>query len=106
MQVNITGHGVEVTPAIRAYAMEKLDRLKRRGDNITTINLILDIEKVQQIAKATLHVTGAEIHARSEAGDLYSAIDTLVDKLSNQLIKHKEKMQNHQGRPDYPETEE
>jgi|SRR6185312_10353566 len=91
MQINITGHGLQVTPALRTYAMEKLDRLKKHGDRITTVNVILDVEKLQQIAKATIHMAGAELHARSEAVDLYSAIDLLTDKLSHQITKHKEK---------------
>jgi putative sigma-54 modulation protein len=98
MQINITGHNVEVTPALRTYATEKLERLKKRGDNITNINVIFDVEKVQQIAKATLHVSGADIHAKSESADLYSAIDLLIDKLEHQVTKHKEKMKNHHHR--------
>ena len=95
MQINITGHGIEVTPAIRNYATEKLERLTRRGDRINSINLILDVEKLQQVAKATIHVAGAEFHASSKEVDLYSAIDTLVDKLNHQIIKHKEKLKDH-----------
>lgn len=95
MQINITGHGIELTPAIRTYTTEKLDRLKRRGDAITTVNVIFDIGKNQQIAKATLHVSGADLHAESESENLYSAIDILVDKLEHQVIKHKEKMKDH-----------
>ena len=98
MQIHITGHGVQVTPALRTYATEKLERLKNRGDNITSINMVLDVEKVQQIAKATVHLAGAEIHGRSESVDLYSAIDLLVDKLNHQIIKHKEKMKGHRSK--------
>lgn len=98
MQINITGHGIQLTPALRDYANEKLTRLKRHSDNITSINLILDIEKLQQIAKATVHIPGVELHAHSESSDLYSAIDTLIDKLDNQIKKHKEKIKNHHHR--------
>lgn len=97
MQINITGHGVQVTPALRNYATEKLERLTKRGDKITSINMILDVEKIQQIAKATIHLAGAEIHASSKSEDLYSAIDLLVDKLNQQITKHKEKLKSHQG---------
>lgn len=95
MQINITGDGVEVTDALRNYATEKLDRLTRRGDKITSINLIFDVEKLNQIAKATVHAPGAEFHAHSESTDLYSAIDTLIDKLDQQIKKHKEKLKQH-----------
>lgn len=95
MQINITGHGIEITPAIRSYTTEKFDRLKRRADHISSVNIIFDVEKLQQIAKATLYLHGTEIHARSESADLYSAIDLLIDKLTNQVTKHKEKQKDH-----------
>jgi putative sigma-54 modulation protein len=95
MQINFTGHHVDVTPAIRNYTTEKFERLKPLGDKITSVNVIFDVEKIMQIAKATLHVSGAEIHARSESEDLYSAIDLLVDKLKQQMTKHKEKQKDH-----------
>lgn len=98
MQIHISGHGVQVTSALRTYAIEKLERLKNRGDNITSINMVLDVEKVIQIAKATIHLAGAEIHASAESSDLYSAIDLLVDKLNHQIIKHKEKMKTHRNK--------
>lgn len=98
MHINITGHGVEITPALRDYTNEKLDKLKKRGDSISNINVVLDVEKMQQIAKATLHLAGTDIHARSESEDLYSAIDMLIDKLNHQIIKHKEKQKNHRER--------
>ena len=97
MQINITGHGVQVTPALRNYANEKLERLTKRGDKITSINVILDVEKIHQIAKATIYLAGTEIHASSKSEDLYSAIDLLVDKLNQQITKHKEKIKSHQG---------
>lgn len=97
MQINITGHGVQVTPALHNYVTEKLDRLKKRGDTLTHVSVVLDVEKLEQIAKATIHVAGAEIHASAKSTDLYSAIDSLIDKLSQQVIKHKEKLKAHQG---------
>ncbi len=98
MQIDITGHGIEITPALRSYTNEKLDRLKRRVDQITSIHVIFGVEKLQQIAKATVHVYGNDIHARSESADLYSAIDSLVDKLTQQVTKHKEKLKDHHGK--------
>lgn len=95
MQINITGDNVQLTEAIRNYVNEKFERLTRRGDNITNIRVVFGVEKVNQIAKATLHLAGLDIHASSESTDLYSAIDNLVDKLSHQITKHKEKMKDH-----------
>ncbi|KTC82440.1 ribosome hibernation promoting factor [Legionella cherrii] len=95
MQINITGHHIDVTPALRAYTEEKFDKLERHFDHITSINVVLNVEKLRQIAEATVHVTKGELHASSESDDLYAAIDNLIDKLERQLSKHKEKILNH-----------
>ncbi|MCE0724710.1 MULTISPECIES: ribosome hibernation promoting factor [Legionella] len=95
MQINITGHHIDVTPALRAFTEEKFDKLERHFDQIKSINVVLNVEKLRQIAEATVHVTKGELHASSESDDLYAAIDTLIDKLERQLTKHKEKSHKH-----------
>ena len=95
MQINFTGHRMNVTPALKAFAQEKFEKLERHFDKITSINVIFDVEKLRQIAEATILVSKAELHASSESDDMYSAIDLLIDKLNKQLIKHKEKTQGH-----------
>jgi len=95
MQINITGHHIDVTPALRAFTEEKFDKLERHFDHIRSIKVGLNVEKLRQIAEATVHVTKGELHAGAESEDLYTAIDTLIDKLERQLSKHKEKNQHH-----------
>lgn len=95
MQINFTGHGMEVTTALRTFTQEKFDKLERHFDKITAINVIFDVEKLRQIAEATILVNKGELHASAESEDMYAAIDELVDKLDRQLIKHKEKMRDH-----------
>lgn len=109
MQMNITGHRMDVTPAIRAFTEEKFERLERHFDHITAIHIVFDVEKLRQIAEATVFVAKGELHASSESEDLYAAIDSLVDKLNRQLMKHKEKLLHlrAQGNPrDLHEEEE
>lgn len=95
MNLNITGHHVEVTPAINDYVKAKLDRVIRHFDNVTSVHVVLSVEKLKQKAEVTLHVKGKDIHADSVESDLYAAIDTLADKLDRQVVKHKEKISNH-----------
>ncbi|WP_298448247.1 ribosome hibernation promoting factor [uncultured Marinobacter sp.] len=102
MQLNISGRHVELTPALKDYVAEKFERLERHFDHISNCQVTLEVEKVRQIADATLHVVGGEIHAKAENEDMYAAIDGLVDKLDRQILKHKEKnvdrMQGHTAR--------
>ena len=95
MQINVSGHHVEVTPALRDYVGSKFSRLKRHFNQITNTNVTLIVEKQIQKAEANVHVAGADLFAISESDDMYAAIDTLTDKLDRQLIKHKEKSKNH-----------
>lgn len=96
MQVNITGHQLEVTDALRDYVNEKFVRLERHYDKITSANVILSVEKLKQQVDATLLIAGGEIVGNAEHEDMYAAIDLLVDKLDRQLIKHKEKLLDRQ----------
>ncbi|ASQ46948.1 ribosome hibernation-promoting factor, HPF/YfiA family [Legionella clemsonensis] len=95
MQISFTGHNVEVTPALRAFTVDKFNKLDRHFDKITSVHVVFDIEKLSQIAEATIQVAKGEFHARAESEDLYAAIDALIDKLDRQLIKHKEKIREH-----------
>ncbi|HRJ53384.1 MAG TPA: ribosome-associated translation inhibitor RaiA [Candidatus Thiothrix moscowensis] len=95
MQLEITGHHLEVTDSMSTYIREKSDRLKRHFDKVMNIHFILEVEKQRHKAEATLHVSGNHIFADAHAEDMYAAIDSLVDKLDRQIVKHKEKLKNH-----------
>ena len=95
MQITISGHHVEVTPALREYVLTKFDRLQRHSEHITNTDVTLIVEKLVQKAEANVHVSGADIFAVAESEDMYAAIDSLADKLDRQLIKHKEKHRRH-----------
>ena len=95
MQVNITGHHIEVTEALKNYVNEKFQRLERHFGNVIDSHVILSVEKLVQKAEATVHVNGANLFAMEEHSDLYAAIDGLIDKLDRQTIKHKEKQNGH-----------
>ncbi|MFT5709957.1 MAG: putative sigma-54 modulation protein [Halioglobus sp.] len=95
MQLNVSGHHVEVTAPMREYVDSKFERLQRHFDQITNIEVTLIVEKLTQKAEATLHISGADIFAAADSEDMYAAIDALADKLDRQLIKHKEKSRGH-----------
>ncbi|GAL19303.1 ribosome hibernation promoting factor [Vibrio maritimus] len=95
MQIQITGHHVDLTDSMQDYVHSKFQKLERFFEHINNIHVVLKVEKLNQIAEATLHVNQAEIHAASNDESMYAAIDSLVDKLTRQLNKHKEKLSNH-----------
>ena len=91
MQLNITGHHVDVSPAVRRHVGTKLARLERHFDHVIDIHCILTTERLDYRAEATVHLEGGTIHADAVAEGMYAAIDGLVDKLDRQVKKHKEK---------------
>jgi putative sigma-54 modulation protein len=92
MQINLTGHHVDITPALREYVGTKFERLERHFDHVINVHVVLTVEKLAQKAEATIHISGAAVHADAQHEDMYAAIDGLTDKLDRQVLKHKEKI--------------
>jgi putative sigma-54 modulation protein len=95
MNLQLTGHHLEITPAIRGYVTSKLERLTRHFDQVIDVNVIMSVDKLQQRIEANVHVPGSDIFCESIDADLYAAIDGLVDKLDRKIIRHKEKIADH-----------
>ena len=97
MQIEISGHNVEITDALRAYVNEKMQRIERHFENLTSAHFVLKLEKLIHSAEGTIHVGGRTnpIHAEADAEDMYAAIDELSDKLDRQVRRHKSKVTDH-----------
>lgn len=105
MQMNITGQHIDITPALRDYVNDKLGRIERHFDHVTNAHVVLCVEKLRNMAEATVHISGAKLFADAEEEDMYAAIDALVDKLDRQIKKHKEKLTNHRNTADTLKTQ-
>jgi len=100
MNLSISGHHLEVTPALREYVLTKLERVTRHFDQVVDITVLLSVEKNKekerrQKAEVTVHVKGKDIFVEHANEDLYAAIDQLMDKLDRQVCRHKDKLQDH-----------
>ena len=95
MNLHLTGHHIEITPAIRGYVAGKLERVTHHFDHVIDVNIILSVEKLQRRIEASVHVRGKDIFCENADGDMYAAIDGLIDKLDRTIIKHKEKSLEH-----------
>jgi putative sigma-54 modulation protein len=92
MQFQLTGQQIEVTPALRAHAESRLDRLTRLDDRCQGLSMVLSIDKLQHCAEATLSTSGAALHAAACGADMYASIDMVFDKLAAQLRRHRDKI--------------
>ena len=98
MQLNVSGHHVEITDSLRGYVESKVERLERHFDLVSDVHCILTVEKMRHKAEAKVNVNGGTIFAETTEDDMYAAIDGLVDKLDRQVRKHKEKLVDHHAR--------
>ncbi|MFD1558997.1 ribosome hibernation-promoting factor, HPF/YfiA family [Paraburkholderia silviterrae] len=101
MNLKISGHHLEVTPALREYVITKLDRVLRHFDQVIDGNVVLSVDNhkekdKRQKVEVNLHLKGKDIFVESANGDMYAAIDLMVDKLDRQVVRHKDRLQGHQ----------
>ena len=94
MQLNVTGHHVDVTTSMKGYVEKKLDRIVRHSDHIIDVHCILTVEKLRHKAEATVLLNGGSLRRR-RGENMYAAIDALADKLDRRVKKHKEKLSDH-----------
>lgn len=99
MQINLTGKNIQITDPLRSYVNGKFKRITRHFDEVIDIHVVLDVEKLEQRAEATINTRGKSIFADSKQRDMYAAIDMLIDKLDRQILKHKEKIRDHHALP-------
>ena len=104
MNLTISGHHLEVTPALREYVLTKLDRITRHFDDIVDVTVLLTVENLKekerrQKAVVTLHMKGKDIFVEQAHEDLYAAVDQLMDKLDRQVVRHKDRLQDHHHSP-------
>ena len=95
MNLNLTGHHLDITPALRDYVVAKLDRVTRHFDHVIDVTVVLSVDKLQHRVEVNLHTRGKDIHVEAVEPDMYAAIDALIDKLDRQVLKHKEKRETH-----------
>jgi putative sigma-54 modulation protein len=96
MLIDITGNHIEITPALREHITKKLQKIEQKFPKITHMHVVLSIDnQYQHKAEVTAHLFGTDFHAHDTSEDMYASIDKMVEKLSKQIIKHKEKLKNH-----------
>jgi putative sigma-54 modulation protein len=100
MNLTISGHHLEVTPALRTYVTSKLGRITRHFDQVVDVKVLLTVEKQKekekrQRAECNIRVKGSDLYAESAHEDLYAAVDELVDKMDRQVVRHKDRLQEH-----------
>lgn len=97
MQLNLSGHHIDITPALRNYVSKKLERIERHFDNLMNVHVVFSVEKLRQKVEVTLSIGKTTLYADAGNENMYAAIDEVADKLDRQVIKYKEKSQDHRA---------
>lgn len=95
MNLNISGHHMDLTDALRDYVSSKMQRIERHFDHVIDAEIVLEVKKARRTAEATLLLSGTKLHAEATQDDMYAAIDLMIDKLDSQTRKFKEKRRDH-----------
>ncbi len=98
MNLKVSGHHLDVTPAIQGYIEEKMARIARHFDQVMDVDIILSVDKLQQKVEAKVHLSGKDLYCESIDADMYAAIDGLADKLDRVVLKHKERLVDHHNK--------
>jgi len=93
MNLNLTGRHLEITPALRQHVTDKITKLKNHFDGVMEVTVVLSVDKLRQKAEGSVHLSGKNVFVDAEDDNMYVAIDSMVDKLDRQIIKHKEKFE-------------
>lgn len=102
MHVIVTFRHMPSSDALRTYAEEKTERVQKYLSEPIEVHWVLSVEKIRHIADASIVANGVTIKAEESTGDMYSAIDAVLDKLEKQVRKHKEKIKDHKPHTDEP----
>jgi putative sigma-54 modulation protein len=96
--ITVTGRNVMVTDAMKDYAIEKISKIERFSNRIIDVVVTMDIQKFEHRVDIVLKVNHIKIKSQAITNDMYASIDKAVDKIEAQLLRYKEKLQDHQAK--------
>jgi putative sigma-54 modulation protein len=96
--IQITGRHVEITDAMKAYAMEKISKIERFMNRIIDVNVIMDIQRTEHRVEIILKAGNFKIRSQASTTDMYASIDKAVDKIEAQILRYKSKIQDHHAK--------
>lgn len=99
MQITTTFRHMEQSEALKSYAEEKLERVKKYIDEPIVVQVFLTVEKIRHMAEVTINAKGITIKAAEETNDMYASLDAVSDKIERQLRRFKERIKAHKPAP-------
>ena len=98
-EVSVVGHNVEVTDGMRDHAIDKISKLERFSQRIISVHVSMEVQKLLQKVDIVMSVDNTVIKSSAISTDLYASIDEAVHKLQRQLVRYKQRIQDHHYKP-------
>lgn len=97
--INVVGRHVQVTDAMKDYAMEKIAKIERFSDRIIEVHISMDVQKFEHRVDVSTKIGGVLIKSRASTDSMYASIDKAVERIDTQLKRYKTRIQNHHAKP-------
>lgn len=98
MNISIATRHTELTPALRSHVESALGKIVGHFDKVIDADVVLSVEKRRHIAEINLHANGLRINAKDSTEDMYQSVDSVVNKIDRQVLKHRDRIKRHQPR--------
>ncbi|MFV0339552.1 MAG: ribosome hibernation-promoting factor, HPF/YfiA family [Parachlamydiaceae bacterium] len=96
--ITVTGRHVQVTEPMKDYAIEKISKLERLSPRLIDVDVTMDIQKLDHRVDIRMQFNHLKIKSHASGPDMYASIDKAVDRLETQLMKHKDRIQDHHAK--------
>jgi putative sigma-54 modulation protein len=86
---------ISPSKSLRSCVLGRLGGLKKMTDQSIKYRVVLSVEKTRHIAEVNFSCGSMNVQAKETSGNLYSSIDSVVDKIKTQIKKHNKKLRGH-----------
>jgi putative sigma-54 modulation protein len=96
MNANVSFRQMDSSPALRDYAVKKLERVvDKYVHGRVDASIVMRVEKFRHIVNFTVNIKNLTVKGDSSSEDMYSSVDLALDKIERQLRRHKDRIRDH-----------
>ena len=96
--IQVTGRHVQVTEAMKNYAIEKISKLERIASRIIDVTVTMDIQKLEHKVDVVMKYGNTIFKATGSSLDMYISVDQAIQKLETQIKKYLSRLHDHHVR--------
>ncbi|MCU0844286.1 MAG: ribosome-associated translation inhibitor RaiA [Spirochaetes bacterium] len=97
MNITITGRNFEVTSDVREYSEKRIKKIEKYFNQLIEVLVVMNVQKLDHIVDILVNGDGVQFYAIQKAGDMYSSIDLIIDKMEKQISRYKDRQSDHKA---------